>query len=142
MAPELLRGMEDRCPERCAYSLGALLYRCLAGVRCSRRRRPEVISQQIIQGAIPQLRRVPCGPAPDQPPGPKCLALDPAKRFNSAGELHDGSKPSGSGSAWTRARCGAPVAFMYRDGPVAEEALTVVDPGLLEQTRTGTLLRR
>lgn len=137
MAPELLRGMEAD-PRSDVYSLGALLYRCLAGRPLFKKAPPEVISQQIIQGDIPQLRRVnPAVPRRISRLVHKCLALDPAKRFNSAGELHDALEAErirlglDSGSPAERL-----VAFMYRDGHLsAEEALTVVDPGLLEQSR-------
>ena len=67
----------------------------------------------------------------------KCLSVDPGKRFASAGELHEALEAERlrlgleTGSPAERL-----VAFLYRDGHLsAEEALTVVDPALLEATR-------
>ncbi|MEQ1505759.1 MAG: serine/threonine-protein kinase [Myxococcota bacterium] len=138
MAPEVLRGMEAD-PRSDVYSLGATLYRCLAGRPLFKKAPPEVISQQIIQGDIPPLRRVnPAVPRRISRLVHKCLALDPQKRFASAGELHDALESErirlgiDAGSPAERL-----VAFLYRDGHLsAEEALTVVDPGVLEASRT------
>jgi serine/threonine protein kinase len=138
MAPEVLRGMEAD-PRSDVYSLGATLYRCLAGRPLFKKAPPEVIAQQIIHGEIPPLRRVnPAVPRRIARLVHKCLAVDPAKRFASAGEMHDALEAERirlgpeSGSPAERL-----VAFLYRDGHLsAEEALTIVDPAILEATRT------
>ncbi|MEQ1572184.1 MAG: serine/threonine-protein kinase [Myxococcota bacterium] len=137
MAPEVLRGMEAD-PRSDVYSLGAMLYRCLAGRPLFKKAPAEVISQQIIAGDIPALRRVnPQVPRRIARLVHRCLALDPAKRYASAGEVHDALEAE-------RIRLGLDhgspaerlVAFLYRDGHLsAEEALTVVDPALLEAAR-------
>ncbi|MEZ4236600.1 MAG: serine/threonine-protein kinase [Myxococcota bacterium] len=137
MAPEVLRGMEAD-PRSDVYSLGASLYRCLAGRPLFKKAPPEVIAQQIIQGEIPPLRRVnPAVPRRIARLVHKSLALDPGKRFHSAGEMHEALEAE-------RIRLGMEttspaerlVSFLYRDGHLsAEEALTVVEPGVLEATR-------
>lgn len=138
MAPEVLRGMEADARSD-VYSLGATLYRCLAGRPLFKKAPPEVIAQQIIHGEIPPLRRInPTVPRRIAKLVHKCLSVDPDKRFASAAEMHDALEAE-------RIRLGmdhgmAPaerlVAFLYKDGHLsAEEALTVVDPALLEATR-------
>ena len=137
MAPEVLRGVEAD-PRSDVYSLGATLYRCLAGRPLFKKAPPEVIAQQIIAGEIPPLRKV-NGAVPRRIARlvHKALSLDPARRFHSAGEMHEALEAE-------RIRLGLEVGspterlvtFLYRDGHLsAEEALTVVDPGILEATR-------
>lgn len=136
MAPEVLRGMEAD-PRSDVYSLGATLYRCLAGRPLFKKAPPEVISSWIMQGEITNLRRV----NPAVPPRiaklvHKCMAVDPSRRFANAAELHDALEAE-------RMRLGvdAPpaerlVAFLYRDGHLSQdEALTVVSPQYLDAAR-------
>jgi serine/threonine-protein kinase len=137
VAPEQARGGRAD-PRSDVYSLGASLYRCLAGRPLFKKAPPEVIAQMIIQGEIPALRRVnPAVPRRIARLVHKSLALDPAKRFHSSGEMHEALEAErirlGLESTSPAERL---VSFLYRDGHLsAEEALTVVDPGLLDATR-------
>jgi eukaryotic-like serine/threonine-protein kinase len=137
MAPEVLRGLEAD-PRSDVYSLGATLYRCLAGRPLLKKAPPEVISSMIMQGDIPQLRKVnPSVPARISKLVHKCMSVDPSRRFASAAELHDALEAE-------RIRLGADkaapaerlVKFLYRDGHLSQdEALTVVNQGYLDGAR-------
>lgn len=137
MAPEVLRGLEAD-PRSDVYSLGATLYRCLAGRPLFKKAPPEVISSMIMQGDLPQLRKVnPAIPVRISRLVHKCMSVEPSKRFANAAELHDALEAErlrlGVDKASPAERL---VAFLYRDGHLSQdEALTVVDQRYLDAAR-------
>ena len=140
MAPEVLRG-EEAGPAADIYSLGATLYRCLAGEPLfPKGQQPEVIYRQILEGSIRPIREFnPSVPKSLAEVIHRSLATDYAKRHGSAAELRSDLREELARYGTNVNQAERLVQFLYADGHLSEEvASTVVQPEVLRSARRET----
>lgn len=143
MAPEVLRGQEAG-PKADVYSLGATLYRCMAGRPLFKKAAPELVYRQILKGQIPKLRKVqPSVPRAVAAEIHKALALDPRRRHADAAELHVALLQCLAVVNAPRHHEQRLIQFLFADGHMsAEDALTVVAPEVLEASKKTRVVKR
>ncbi len=140
MAPEVLRGEEAGVPAD-LYSLGATLYRCLAGEPLfPKGQQPEVVYRQILEGSIRPIRELnPSLPKSVADVVHKSLTTDPARRHASAAHLRSELEEELVRFDTSVNHAERLVQFLYADGHLSEEvAATVVQPEVLRTARRET----
>ena len=137
MAPEVLRG-EEAGPAADVYSLGATLYRCMAGEPLfPKGQQPEVIYRQILEGSIRPIRELnPSIPKSLAEVIHKSLATDQTKRYGHAAAFRNDLQRELSKYGWSVNHPERLVEFLYADGHLSEEvAATVIQADVLRNAK-------